>query len=76
MSYDNDLKQRNTNLLLLPMDEGKPTLSEKDRDMIRKAVTILLLCRSMEQKTKGSLHYCRSVLGEHQSHLTEDYVDR
>ena len=50
-NYDNDLEWRNMHPSLLPKDEDKQDLSEKDQKTIRKAVTILLFCRSVKQKT-------------------------
>jgi hypothetical protein len=71
INYDDDLERRNTHESLLPKEEGKQDLSEKDRDTIRKAVTMLLVSRSMKRKTttRSSLHR-RSVLGGHQSRKT------
>ena len=65
--YDDEVERRNTHPKLLPKDEGDKVVSEKDRLVLRNAVTMLLVYRSMKRKTKGSSSHRRSVLGEQQS---------
>jgi hypothetical protein len=67
--YDDEVERRNTHPKLLPKDEEEKVISENDRLVLRKAVTMLLVYRSMKRKTERSSSHRRSVLGEQQSRV-------